>query len=269
MMKKHLALLLLLAVPAIVVKAQLKVDSTGNVYIKKSTGNNDAILSIGNLPNSTIYDTGYFDIGIHVQKHGTLPVWCHIGLLGECERTPSSGSGYSIGVWGNGGNGSNYKNVGVLGTIEPGETGAGISGTAEGGPAPSMEGSYAGFFYGDTYVDGPLTVWEFYNLSDMRLKENVEPLAKSSIKLGGPLERLQNLEVFSYTLKKPHSENAASEKRSEVTEKFAELKHRDAARRHYGVSAQELQKIFPDLVREGQDGYLTVNYTEMVPILLL
>ena len=35
--------------------------------------------------------------------------------------------------------------------------------------------------------------------------------------------------------------------------------------KHYGLSAQELQAIYPNLVKEGQDGYLTVNYVEMVP----
>ena len=39
-------------------------------------------------------------------------------------------------------------------------------------------------------------------------------------------------------------------------------------RRHYGVSAQQLQEIYPDLVLEGQDGYLAVNYVELVPILI-
>lgn len=39
-----------------------------------------------------------------------------------------------------------------------------------------------------------------------------------------------------------------------------------SARTHYGVSAQELQQLFPDLVEEGQDGYLAVNYQELIPI---
>ena len=34
------------------------------------------------------------------------------------------------------------------------------------------------------------------------------------------------------------------------------------------MSAQELLQIFPDLVLDGQDGYLGVNYVEMVPLLL-
>jgi hypothetical protein len=38
--------------------------------------------------------------------------------------------------------------------------------------------------------------------------------------------------------------------------------------RHYGLSAQELQDIYPNLVKEGQDGFLGVNYVELVPILI-
>ena len=41
-----------------------------------------------------------------------------------------------------------------------------------------------------------------------------------------------------------------------------------AEQKHYGLSAQELQKIYPDLVRESQDGTLGINYVELVPILI-
>lgn len=37
---------------------------------------------------------------------------------------------------------------------------------------------------------------------------------------------------------------------------------------HFGLSAQELQTIYPNLVEEGQDGYLAVNYVELVPVLI-
>ena len=37
---------------------------------------------------------------------------------------------------------------------------------------------------------------------------------------------------------------------------------------HFGVSAQELLEIYPNLVKEGQDGYLAVNYTELIPVLI-
>ena len=38
--------------------------------------------------------------------------------------------------------------------------------------------------------------------------------------------------------------------------------------KHYGLIAQELQDIYPNLVDEGQDGYLAINYTEIIPLLI-
>ena len=37
---------------------------------------------------------------------------------------------------------------------------------------------------------------------------------------------------------------------------------------HFGLIAQELQTIYPNLVEEGEDGYLGINYVELVPILI-
>ena len=82
----------------------------------------------------------------------------------------------------------------------------------------------------------------------MRLKSNVNPLSLLSKELS-PLAKLQNLEVIEYNLKRPSTMKASD-------------------KRHYGVSAQALQEIYPDLVQEGQDGYLSVNYVELVPLLL-
>ena len=40
------------------------------------------------------------------------------------------------------------------------------------------------------------------------------------------------------------------------------------SRRHFGLSAKELEKVYPNLVLKGQDGYQYINYTELVPILI-
>ena len=47
-----------------------------------------------------------------------------------------------------------------------------------------------------------------------------------------------------------------------------EVQENKVSNRHYGLSAQELKEIYPDLVYEGQDGYLGVNYVELVPVLI-
>ena len=260
-MKKQLLILLLFLI-ATAATAQLKVTSNGNVFIQKPDTINNALLNVGSIPNSpfTHDDEEDFDMGIHVQKYDTQQKYYFTGILSETSKqTPSS---YSIGVWGFGMGAETYKNIGVLGTVRPDETGVGVMGTGEGGPAPPITGNYAGYFYGDTYVDGNFTTYGLYNLSDMRLKSDVTSLDITRDLKETPLMKLAGLDVFSYHLKHPNRESEAKEG------KHRSWVEKDAQRLHYGVSAQELQKIFPDLVREGQDGYLTVNYTEMVPILL-
>ena len=37
---------------------------------------------------------------------------------------------------------------------------------------------------------------------------------------------------------------------------------------HYGLIAQELKEIYPELIIEGEDGFLSINYIELIPILI-
>lgn len=36
----------------------------------------------------------------------------------------------------------------------------------------------------------------------------------------------------------------------------------------YGVIAQEVQKEFPEMVSEGSDGYLNVDYNQLIPVMI-
>ena len=89
------------------------------------------------------------------------------------------------------------------------------------------------------------------------------------------LENLMNMNVIEYNLKGRQFEeipdDADPEKAEELRKKPEFLKKEEqkmASRRHFGVDARELQKVYPDLVLEGQDGYLSVNYLEMVPLVI-
>ena len=44
--------------------------------------------------------------------------------------------------------------------------------------------------------------------------------------------------------------------------------NQEKASTHYGLVAKELQDAYPELVKEGQDGYLNINYIELVPLLI-
>ena len=37
---------------------------------------------------------------------------------------------------------------------------------------------------------------------------------------------------------------------------------------HFGLIAQDVEKIFPNIVKKDQKGYLSINYIELIPILI-
>ena len=74
------------------------------------------------------------------------------------------------------------------------------------------------------------------DVSDMRLKENISPLSHS-------LEKIKSLNGFTYNL---------------IGEEM----------RTAGVSAQEVQKVLPEAVSEIDDGYIGVDYTQLIPLLI-
>ena len=237
------------------VSAQLKVNADGKVYIQHQTADTDADVYIG---ESTYMDPIYNKKGLYVHKYVQTSGNSNCGIYSEAVK---NGNGDCMGIFGIGRNLNNNTstNYGVVGTVEINARGAGVCGTSEGGAAPAnyIIGNYAGYFFGDTYLDGYTTAaYGIYDLSDMRLKENVVSLSDKE-KRGSVLSNLVNLDVLEYDLRHPREELLTKE-----------MRNKKDNRRHFGVFAQELQKMYPNLVREGQDGYLTVNYVEMVPLLL-
>lgn len=222
---------------------------------------------------------------------------CNIGLAASPKNITS---GYNIGVEGVVKTTSSHtpeQNHGLRGVIDPyynssvgrnyGATGI-LSGIGTAGGAgvlgssmfstyysgPNIQGKYAGYFLGNVNVTGNLTASQVLTTSDMRLKENVT-------EYGGDgegraiLDNLLDLNVFEYNLKDKGEFDVSEEVRSllqkERPEALEELENRKkefSSDRHYGVSAQEVLSLFPNLVREGDDGYYSVNYIELVPILI-
>lgn len=87
----------------------------------------------------------------------------------------------------------------------------------------------------DLIVTGSL-----YNTSDERLKENISSISK---------ENMDNLFTINPILFNFKSDTSNS--------------------KHFGVLAQDVEKVFPDLVENNNiSGYKTVNYQELIPIML-
>ena len=77
----------------------------------------------------------------------------------------------------------------------------------------------------------------FYTRSDIRLKSNIEDLTDND------LDKLKKVVPKSYNFKNDNG-------------------------KHFGFIAQELEKQFPNLVSTDTEGMKSVNYLEMIPLLL-
>lgn len=82
------------------------------------------------------------------------------------------------------------------------------------------------------------TVEDNYNPSDIRLKENLEPIDNS-------LSKIRSLEGFSY--------NSVRDNKTE---------------RQLGLSAQEVKKVFPEAVKQFENGYYGLDYERLTPAMV-
>ena len=237
--------------------AQLKVTSDGKTGIVITTPKPQADLSVG---TNDSYTYSNYDFGIWINNYGNTLY--NIGVKGYASL--SSSSGRTIGVQGIGGSGDQGWNYGVLGGLGTTRNGAGVFGTLSNHTGVCVNGRYAGYFDGATYVNGTLTATTVVTPSDIRLKENITPLETS--KDASALSKVMDMNVISYNYKARTYEDADTASEATKTMRLAETQK--TKQRHLGLSAQELQKIYPDLVVEGQDGYLGVNYVELVPVLI-
>ena len=112
-------------------------------------------------------------------------------------------------------------------------------------------------------VNGIVAATAFQVTSDIRLKENIKPLDKS-------FNKIELLEPISFQFadnidksSKISSVDSTGAITSAITpDKSSEKKTR------FGFSAQEVQKIFPELVMKDDNGYLSVDYIGLIPLLV-
>ncbi len=94
------------------------------------------------------------------------------------------------------------------------------------------------------YVSGSAYATIVWQSSDANLKENIEPIAS-------PLQKLRNVHGVSFTWKQEGNENRGF-----------------PGGKHLGVVAQDIQKVFPEVVQDSPEGEKAVAYSELIPILI-
>lgn len=277
-------------------------DTLKSMFVINDEGRNDAVSFIKArnedayglyIKNPTyIGNTGSYT-GLYVYANALLKKGYVYGVRSNIASGGSSSMG-TIGVYGASGYSKNKRNYGVVGILNKTTStdndsyGAAVFGNSTNTTLLQLDGRYAGYFNGDTRVTGVLTAGSVVTSSDYRLKENIRSLSSSD----GCLGKLMSMNVVEFNNKQREYEASTMELEDDVE---AELLESDATEpataalnkenadskvcwyeedspiiknKHYGLIAQELQKIYPDLVVESQDGYLAVNYLEIIPLLI-
>jgi hypothetical protein len=181
--------------------------------------------------------------------------------------TPIS-SRRAYGIWGRAGNATPGWNYGVYGELIGSNKGAAIYGTIPGRGDTYIDSVYAGYFNGTVYIEDYLNVSGTYYSSDIGLKKDIRYVADEAVR---QTDRLKALHAIKYKLKTPVELGLI---RKEITDTLSiatiaeQYNYSKYTRDYIGISAQEIQQEFPEIVKEDPSGYLSVDYTRLIPILI-
>ena len=283
-------------------KVAIKYNATGTIASELSIGSygsSNTTVYIASDKSTGLY-LNHYPLTPDMNNYGIYNVNCSMAEYTNfgIYTNLAGGTTYNtknIGIYANVyGSSTGGYNYGVYGYLNSTGNGTGVFGSTSkflGSAFPNLTGNYAGFFYGDACITGALTVGYVNQTSDYRLKENIRSLTKSD----GCLDKVMDMNVVEYNMKQREFElNVTEQDKADEAAREAELisrgvspeeiaKHKNnnngralwyeddspiIKNKHYGLIAQELQMIYPNLVTENQDGYLAINYTEIIPLLI-
>ncbi|MDO9153395.1 MAG: tail fiber domain-containing protein [Paludibacter sp.] len=270
---------------SISVNAQLKVSNTGNIGIKLLGTNNPlSALSIGGIGSGSyqayIGNSGYnttlkvektspfgsgmifYGIDASVYPSYNTPSY-NYGIKGQSYSSSFMPYARTYGVLGIAGNGCPGYNYGVLGQLSGNSSGAGIIGMVSSSSYPeiAISGMYAGYFVGSVKSTCAMEATAFTLTSDKRYKKNIVTIDQSK-----SINGILALNPVEYNLEQRYYKTPKDSAKTETP--YYDEKSQLFQKKHFGIIAQELQLIYPELVYEDTDGYLSVDYTGLIPLLI-
>ena len=301
-MKKILFIGLCILGTALNASAQLKIHSNGKMsfqnpdtvalssvslnckgdssyYMTYKGSRNGISCTTNNTGNEELVTAGYFESSNMENA---------IGVEGFATTSSHSFLEFnSIGVLGHADNSGYTYSYGVAGCFSA-DFGAAIYGTTSssvGELSGVTAGKYAGYFDGTTKVVGNFyTTGSIYspvllgNSSTSTGLQSVMPLTTDRGDVTGMLSRL-NAQTYYQPAQEETEATPSENGRQAVADerdgsKAANKPEPDiigeqiSTKMHYGLSADELEEVFPDLVYTDKNGEKSINYVEMVPLLV-
>ncbi|MEI7677609.1 MAG: tail fiber domain-containing protein [Bacteroidales bacterium] len=281
-MKKLIIIFISLGLFIFQSNAQLKVSSAGNVGLQVGSNTPLSPLSIGGVGgNSQVYignssynttlkvektspsgsGISFYGIDASVFPSYNTPSF-NFGIKGQSYSSGIMGAARTYGVLGVAGNGCSGYNYGIFGQLSGTSNGSAVVGMVTNSLYPEVQipGQYAGYFVG-TVMTTLIYSNGFILNSDKRYKEHIVTIDQPK-----SLQGIMNLNPVEYNLKQIYMKGRKDS--AEVDVPYFDEKSQLFTKKHYGLIAQEIQAIYPDLVYEKEDGYLAVDYTGLIPILI-
>ena len=186
------------------------------------------------MPTSSIF--GLYATANSAASHNMIAGNQVVGVYGFAVKNYNTPSIFSAGV---AGVAYYYGGIGVYGAVGAGNL-----------PTSTSGGLYAGYFNGTVSINGTLYSTATAQLGDLQSYESVQTLSSKAADV------IQSLNPVSYTLK-PDSAWMYDKEATELQNGI-----------HYGLIAQDVQKVLPELVYKRGDK-LSINYIELIPLLIM
>lgn len=198
-----------------------------------------------------------------------------VGVKGDARSDSQQeiNKGRAFGVFGSAGFATSGWNYGVYGRIMGTSYGAGVYGTSSNSENGTyVDGRYAGYFNGNTKVKGNLTVTGSINgviLSPSAQTPTTSLQTYTGTDAESVVDKTAGLNAMEYYNEMPAFANATiSGDTATAVPTMTEMEAMTFEKKHYALSADALEEVYPDLVYENADGSKSINYVEMVPLLV-
>lgn len=267
------------------ISAQINVDINGNVGIGSNLNNYYSQLSVNGagLNSATVHvNTTNRENGVYSVNYATNSDWTfafygksyiadkkHVGLSGLATNNTPINMGRSFGVIGYSANSTNGYNYGVFGGLGGFQNGGAIVGSINypWGFGYAINGRYAGFFEGPVMATEAIIAPSFVVPSSTTNITNVSILNNERSYEGiMSLIPVEYEQAHSVELEPEVMDTISFETMSQIERVIAEKK----ATSHplFGLVAEEVEKVYPELVHKDSKGNLGVDYIGLIPLLI-
>jgi hypothetical protein len=183
------------------------------------------------------------------------------GIKSYAYNSTATTSGRAYALYGLAGNATTGYNYAVYGSLYGTNYGAAIFGAINGLGDVNLTAQFAGYFRGNVKCENIMYATAFTTTSDEKYKTNVTDIDPTTA-----ISDISRISPKKYNLKQLDVVQTAGDTTS-VTKYYNESDQL-FTKAKYGVIAQDLQKIYPDLVYDDGAGNLSVDYMGLIPIMI-